>query len=245
MQRNIKLTIAYDGTAYHGYQRQQNAITIQQVLEESLAKVFGHALKINGAARTDTGVHAFGQVINFYTTGRIPVARITAAAKSVLPDDIVVVAAEEVPLIFHARFAAKSKIYIYRAYISETPDPFLRYYAWRLQGDYDVAAMRKAAQMIVGEHDFTAFRAAGGKPVNPVRTMLEADCRQSGCMLEFKFWGTGFLYHMVRNLVGTMIDVGCGKINTTDFQAILESKDRNTAGDTAPAQGLYLKEIFY
>lgn len=245
MERNIKLTIAYDGTAYHGFQLQHNALAIQQVLEERLARIFGHPLRIMGAARTDTGVHAYGQVVNFPTTGSIPTARICAAAKSVLPDDIVVTSAQEVSSAFHARFSAKSKIYCYRLYTSELPDPFLRRYAWHLTKCPDAVAMDAAAQQIVGEHDFSAFQAAGGAQVSPVRTIFAASCRQQGRTVECEFWGSGFLYHMVRNLVGTLVDVGFGRLSAIEFAGILAGRDRGKAGITAPPQGLYLKEVIY
>lgn len=243
--RNIKLTVAYDGTAYHGFQRQANAITIQQVLEERLAQVFGHQLKITGAGRTDAGVHAYGQVVNFNTTGTIPTDRIPLAAKGLLPSDIVICAAENVPGEFHARASARSKTYIYRVYQGSVPDPFLRNYAWNNPKALDTAAIHDAMGNIVGTHDFSAFRAAGGPPVNPVRTILAASCRQQENIIEFSFRGTGFLYHMVRNLVGTLIDVGRGKLSSAGFTQILAAGDRSQAGVTAPPQGLYLKEVFY
>jgi tRNA pseudouridine38-40 synthase len=172
--RNIKLTVAYDGSAYHGFQRQANAMTIQQILEERLATIFGHDLNFNMSARTDTGVHAYGQIVNFYTTGSIPVEKITAAAKSLLPHDIVVCDAQIVHSEFHARFDAKSKIYKYQIYNTKIADPFLRNYAWHIQKPLDSEAMHKAVQFIVGTHDFSAFRASGGAPVSPVRTILSA-----------------------------------------------------------------------
>jgi tRNA pseudouridine38-40 synthase len=245
MERTLKLTIAYDGTAYHGFQRQANALTIQQVLEERLAKIFGHPVKVSGAGRTDAGVHAYGQVVSLRTTGSIPLERIPIAARSVLPDDIVVTTAEQMAAGFHARYAAKSKVYHYRLYTGAAPDPFLRNYAWHLADAPDAALMHAAARHIVGRHDFSAFRAAGGADGSPVRTVLEAACRQDGLLTEFSFRGTGFLYHMVRNLVGTLVDVGLGRISGDDFAAILASRDRKKAGITAPPHGLYLKQVLY
>jgi tRNA pseudouridine38-40 synthase len=245
MERTLKLTVAYDGTAFHGFQRQANALTVQQVLEERLARIFGHPVKVVGAGRTDAGVHAYGQVVSLRTTGSIPTDRVAQAARSVLPDAIVVTAAAEVAATFHARYAAKSKIYLYRLHTGAVPDPFLRNYAWHLADGTDAAAMHAAAQRTVGEHDFSAFRAAGGAPGSPVRTILAASCRRDGPLTEFSFWGTGFLYHMVRNLVGTLVDVGLGRISADDFAAILASRDRNRAGITAPPQGLYLKQVLY
>lgn len=245
MERNLKLTIAYDGTAYHGFQRQANALSVQQVLEERLERLFNHPLRIAGAGRTDAGVHAYGQVITFSTTGSIPTERIPIAAKGVLPPDIVVVAAEEVDAEYHARFTAISKIYLYRLYVGKYADPFLRNYAWQIATQPDVKAMNEALQEIVGTHDFSSFRAAGGAPVNPVRTIFSASCRQEGSLIEFSFWGSGFLYHMVRNLAGTLVDVGFGRLTREGFAAILAGKDRSLAGITAPPQGLYLKQVFY
>jgi tRNA pseudouridine38-40 synthase len=245
MARKLKLTVAYDGSRYHGFQRQANAVTIQEVLEEQLAKIFGHRLKLNGAARTDAGVHAYNQVITFDTEGKIPVDKVSIAAQGVLPDDIVVTGAEEVSCDFHACHSARSKIYLYQVYVSKVSDPFRRNYAWHLKKMPNVVEMHKVAQRIVGEHDFSAFRASGGHPINPVRTMLAAECRQDDEKIELMFHGTGFLYHMVRNLVGTLIDVGWGRLTDIEFAAILTGRDRSLAGITAPPQGLYLKEVFY
>jgi len=243
--RNIKLTVAYEGTAYNGFQRQMNGIGIQEILEVKLAKVFGHPLKMYGAGRTDAGVHAYGQVVNFKTTGTIPVERIPPASRCLLPHDIVVTKAEEVSEGFHAQYAAKSKIYIYKLYLQKTPNPFLRNYAWHIVKKLDVKALQEASQMIVGTHDFSAFRAAGGATMNPVRTIMSVDCQSTDDILEISYWGTGFLYHMVRNLTGTLVEVGIGRRSSKDFKTILEGRDRGKAGITAPAHGLYLAEVKY
>ncbi len=245
--RNIKLVLAYDGTAYHGFQRQANAITIQQIVEERLPKLFGHPITINGAGRTDTGVHAQGQVISFATQGTIPAERIPLAARGLLPPDIVVVGAEEVAENFHARYSAQSKIYRYRLLNSRLANPFECNYAWHFPHQpLAVPLMQQAAQVIVGTHDFSAFRASGGAPRSPVRTIMTAECRYAGeAVIEFTFWGTGFLYHMVRNLVGTLVKVGQQHITPEKFADILAGRDRHAAGITAPAQGLYLVEVKY
>ncbi|WP_425059839.1 tRNA pseudouridine synthase A [Sporomusa carbonis] len=244
--RNIKLTLAYDGTAYHGFQRQANAVTIQQLVEERLAKIFGHQLKLTGAARTDAGVHAYGQVVNFFTQGTIPAERIPLAAKGLLPPDIVVVAASDAAPEFHARYSAHSKRYRYRLLNTKLPNPFERNYAWHFTAGLDTALMHQAAQALVGTHDFSAFRATGGAPVSPVRTIMAASCRNSGdSIIEFEFWGTGFLYHMVRNLVGTLVEVGQHRLTPDGFADILAGCDRSAAGVTAPPQGLYLVEVKY
>jgi tRNA pseudouridine38-40 synthase len=244
-ERNICLTVAYDGTAYHGFQRQANALGIQQVLEDRLGSLLGHTLKIAGAARTDTGVHAHGQVVTFKTTCPIPVSRIPYAAKAVLPADIVIRKAILVPDDFHARLSAKSKIYYYRLYNYPLADPLLLRYSWHIRRKLDIERMRQSLSQIVGNHDFSAFRATGGPPVNPVREMLHAECRQDGDVIECLFHGTGFLYHMVRNLVGTLVDIGIHKLEADAMLRILESRDRRQAGITAPANGLYLKEVYY
>lgn len=243
--RNIKLTVAYDGTAYNGFQRQMNGIGIQQVIEAKLAKLFGHELKIYGAGRTDTGVHAYGQVINFHTTGNIPLERIEAGSRCLLPHDIVITKAEEVDEKFHAQYSAVSKIYVYKIYPHLTPNPFLRTNAWHIWKNMNTSAIQEAAQIIVGTHDFSAFKAAGGATISPVRTIMAADCQLNDDIFEISFWGTGFLYHMVRNLIGTLVNVGLGSCSVQDFRNILDSRERKKAGITAPAHGLYLKEVKY
>lgn len=244
--RNIKLILAYDGTHYHGFQRQANAMTVQQMVEERLARLFGQPLRLSGSARTDTGVHAYGQVVNFYTEGSIPVERIPLAARGLLPPDIVVVGASEAPHEFHARRSATGKIYRYRLLNTRLANPFERNYAWQLAAPLDVELMHQAAQAVVGTHNFSAFRAAGGAAVSPVRTVMAAGCRYAGpANIEFEFWGTGFLYHMVRNLVGTLVKVGEHRLTPAGFAAILAGGDRRAAGMTAPPQGLYLMEVKY
>ena len=243
--RNIKLILAYDGGKYHGFQRQNNAISVQNVLEKKLAIVFGGEIKLAASGRTDAGVHAYGQVVSFLTEGTIPIDRVVRAINSHLPADIVVRSAEEVALEFSARHSAKDKIYIYKIQQGEVLDPFKRQYAWYIRKELNVDKMNEAMQCIVGTHDFSAFRAVGSAPMHPVRTIFEAKCKLEGDTIEFFFWGNGFLYHMVRNLVGTLVNVGKGKSTLECFKGILEGKDRQKAGMTAPAQGLYLKKVNY
>ncbi|MEX5286024.1 tRNA pseudouridine(38-40) synthase TruA [Selenomonas sputigena] len=245
--RNICLTVAYDGTAYHGFQRQSPPIrAVQNVLEEKLALVFGDAIELAAAGRTDAGVHAMGQVVNFFTDGRIPLERIARAVNSILPPDIVVKEAREAGRDFSARHSAKSKTYLYRIQQGETPNPFAERYAWYIRQTLDLAAMNEAAQILCGEHDFSAFRAAGGAPMLPVRTMFLAEGRKrEGDRIEFRFHANGFLYHMARNIVGTLADVGKGRLSVRDFQAILESRERKRASATAPARGLFLESVEY
>jgi tRNA pseudouridine38-40 synthase len=243
--RRLKLTVAYDGGAYHGFQRQQNAIAVQQVLEERLAPLFGHELRMNGAGRTDTGVHAWGQVVHFDTDGRIPAERIPKASRGMLPRDIAVVAAEEVEASFHARKSAVAKRYLYRLRHDSPESPFGRFYAWTIAKKLDVAAMEEATRHILGKHDFSSFRAVGSAPVQPVRTIFSAGWQAEGNLLTFHVCGDGFLYHMVRNLASTFAAVGSGALSIADFLDLIAAKDRHLAPPTAPPQGLFLQKIFY
>jgi tRNA pseudouridine38-40 synthase len=245
IKRNLKLTVAYDGGRYHGFQRQNNAVSVQNILEEKLSIVCGDAIKLAAAGRTDTGVHAEGQVVSFFTGGTIPTARIVRAVNSHLPDDIVVKSAEDAAEDFHARYSAKSKIYKYKIQQGEVLNPFMRNFAWYIRNRLDDKAMNDAMELIKGTHDFSAFRASGSVQNNPVRTIYEANCKRCGEILEFTFWGDGFLYHMVRNLVGTLVNVGKGKITPPQFGEIMQGKNRAKAGATAPAQGLYLYKVIY
>ncbi len=245
--RNICLTVAYDGTAYHGFQRQSPPIrAVQNVLEEKLALIFGDKIELAAAGRTDVGVHAMGQVVNFFTDGKIPKERIVRAVNSVLPPDIVVKDAQEAGRDFSARHSAKSKFYIYRIQQGKTPNPFSTRYAWYVDAPLDLKAMNEAAAYIIGKHDFSAFRATGSALLAPVRTMYHAEVRQFAKeRIEFLFHANGFLYHMARNLVGTLVDVGKKRRTAKDFAAILESKDRQRASATAPACGLFLACVLY
>lgn len=244
--RNIRLTVAYDGTNYHGFQRQRPpVVAVQNVLEAKLETVFGDSIELAASGRTDAGVHAYGQVVNFFTDGRIPVERIPLAVNSLLPDDIVVLEAAEADFDFSARHSAKSKTYIYRIQRGSFPNPFTRNYAWYVGRPLDIHAMREALAMVLGTHDFTSFRASGGAPMSPVRTMYRAEIGEKGDLLEITIHGNGFLYHMVRNMVGTLVNVGLGRISVAGFREILEARDRKKASPTAPAQGLYLFSVEY
>lgn len=244
--RCLKLVIAYDGSSYHGFQRQINAMTVQQVLEEKLTRIFGETIYVKASGRTDAKVHAFGQVVSFTTKCKIPVENIPKAVNSVLPKSIAVMSVQEVDIDFHARFCAKQKSYIYKIIQSDVPRPFQANYAWLLKEMLDLNKMQQAAEKIIGEHDFSSFQASGSTPTSPVRVITKASwCRKNDNEIEFLVKGNGFLYHMVRNLVGTMVDVGLGKITVLDFESIMLAKDRNVAGKTAPPQGLYLAEVYY
>ena len=244
--RYLKLTLAYDGSHYHGFQRQKNAVGIQQIVEKALSKLFGEEIMIAASGRTDTGVHARGQVISFATSGTVPTERIVPAMASFLPEDIVVWKAENVDENFNARYSASAKRYQYRIVVAEVPSPFERKYAWQVNKYLDAAAMQAAADLILGEHDFSAFRSLGSAPVKTVKNIYKAEWTKIGEQeLRFTIEGDGFLYHMVRNLVGAMVRVGNAKITLERFKEIFASGDRKQAGMAAPPQGLYLEEVFY
>lgn len=246
-RRNIALKVAYDGTAYHGFQRQSPpVVAVQNVLERKLAVIFGDTIEMAASGRTDAGVHAYGQVVNFFTNGSIPIDKVPMAANSLLPDDIVVKEAWEADFDFSARHSAKAKTYIYRIQQGTTPDPLTARYAWYERRPLNVELMQQVLDMLKGEHDFSAFRAAGGAPMSPVRTIYEAKVEaKPGDMLEFTIYGNGFLYHMVRNIIGTVANVGLGRISLERFAEIFASLDRHQASATAPACGLYLYSVEY
>ena len=254
VQRNIVLKVAYDGTNYHGFQRQlpitKATLAIQNVLEDKLQKIFNDKIELAAAGRTDSGVHALGQVVNFSTSGTIPVDKIPIAATGLLPNDIVVLDAWEAAPDFNARHSAKSKIYIYRILTGKVSNPFINRYAWHIRYPLDVEAMRAALSLLVGRYDFSAFRAAGGAPMSPIRTIFSADIDFNDNFygvntMTIKIHANGFLYHMARNIVGSLVAVGRGRFSVKDFKRIFEGCDRNKAAPTAPPNGLCLYEVFY
>lgn len=247
MMRNFKVTVAYDGTNYHGFQKQRNTglATIQGILEDKLSRLAGQPVKVTGAGRTDAGVHARGQVINFKVRGwTIPADRIPCALNRVLPPDIVAVDAREADGDFHARFMARSKTYSYTIFNNRLPSPFYRLYSYHVSRSLDLHAMQAAAGLLTGEHDFKAFQAAGSSVKNTVRNLYS--CQVTfGEFIRIYFKADGFLYKMVRNIVGTLLEAGYGKIEPGDVLSILNSGDRARAGPTAPAHGLCLETVEY
>ena len=244
--RNIRLLLEYDGTRYHGWQRQLDAVTIQQTLEEALARLTRAPVTLIGSGRTDAGVHARGQVANFRTQSPIPLQAFHQGLNSLLPKDIAVLSAAEAPPEFHARKSARAKTYEYRILNRPTRSPLNHHFAWWIAPPLDLAAMAGAAAALPGEHDFTAFRASGSDNLNPVRRVLGASWRGDDAgWLSFAITATGFLRGMVRSLVGTMVEVGQGKAPPTILAELLASGARHLAGPTAPPQGLYLGEVFY
>jgi tRNA pseudouridine38-40 synthase len=245
LPRNVKLTIEYDGTEYHGWQRQANAITVQQVLEEGIERIVGHPVTLYGSGRTDAGVHALGQAANFHTASTIPAAQLHHAINSAIPRDVAVLRAEDVPDGFHARYHARSKTYRYRIMCRDVrPAVGARYAHWVRQR-LDVAAVQAAAGRLVGEHDFAAFQTEATAEKCTVRTITQSDIEQDGERIDYTVSANGFLYNMVRAIVGTLLEVGWGKRSVDDVAALLEVRDRGLAGPTAPPQGLCLMQVDY
>ncbi len=245
-RRNIRLTLEYDGTRYHGWQRQKNALSLQEVIEEALTRIAGETVRLIASGRTDAGVHARGQVANFINTTTVPLRAFLHGLNSLLPMDIAVLQAEEVPLAFQARYAALWKTYEFRILNRPMRSPLHHHYAWWIPGPLDVAAMQEAAQALPGEHDFSAFRAAGSRPGQAVRCVREAVWHQHPeGWLTFTITANGFLRGMVRSLVGTMAEIGRGKYTPGHLREVLEKGDRRLAGPTAPPQGLFLVGVEY
>ncbi len=244
--RNLRLLLEYDGSRYHGWQRQAGDLSIQQVIEEALERLTGAPVRLIGSGRTDAGVHALGQVANFRTPSSIPLKAFHEGLNSMLPDDIAVLEAIEVPPEFHARKAALSKTYEYRLLNRPSRSPLQHHYSWWLAHRLDPEAMAAAAALLPGEHDFSAFRASGSGNLNPVRRIAAARWRtHPGGWLRFSITGNGFLRGMVRSLVGTMVEVGKGKAEPALLVELLRSGERRLAGPTAPGQGLYLVKVVY
>ncbi len=246
--RNIKMVIAYDGTNYHGFQEQRGTglLTVQEVLEKCLLRLAGRQVKVVGAARTDAGVHAQGQVVNFDAAGwNIPAARIPLALNGLLPDDIVALHAQEVPPDFHARFSALAKTYRYTIYNARMPSPFWRLYSHFEPRPLNLETMAAAARHLQGRHDFASFRAAGAGAKTTVRTLFEAAVGRSGELVYLTFRGDGFLYNMVRIMAGTLVEVGLGKRTPEEVKEVLEARERSKAGPTLPARGLCLLGVEY
>lgn len=246
MQR-YKAIIAYDGTDFSGYQVQPNKRTVQSELETVLAKMHkGHEVKVSASGRTDAGVHARGQVIHFDSWLPISDEKWVIALNSLLPADLSVLIVEKVSNSFHARFDAVGKEYRYRLLLSGLRDPFERKFSYRYPYVLDLEAMRTASQYVVGRPlDFTSFCSAKTEVIDKMRTIETIDFLKDGDLLTIRFIGNGFLYNMVRILVGTLLEVGSGERNPSEMAEILERKDRRFAGKTAPAHGLYLWEVFY
>ena len=243
--KRIKLTIAYDGTNYCGWQIEPNGITIEEILNKALSKMTGEEILVIGASRTDSGVHAMGNVAVFDTDTTIPAEKIAVALNQRLPEDIVITKSEEVPLDFHPRYCNCSKTYEYHIINTRIPIPTKRLTNYFVSYVLDIDKMRKAASYLVGEHDFVSFCNVRTDVENTVRTITALDIITNGNEITIRITGNGFLYNMVRIIVGTLIRVGRGFYEPEKVKEILEAKDRKAAGVTAPAHGLVLVEIKY
>lgn len=247
--RTLKLTLAYDGTAYAGWQVQSGRKTVQEVLETTLAKITGERIRIVGSGRTDAGVHALGQVASFRTESRLSAGVFQRALNAELPEDIAVLEAVEVAETFHALRDAVRKRYRYVVHDGPIPDIFQRHYCWHYYGHLDVDAMRRAAQPLLGTHDFRSFETSGAERRTSVRTVYDLSlCRGEGPashVITFEIEANGFLYNMVRAIVGTLVEVGRNARDEAWVADVLAAADRRAAGPTAPPQGLFLMWVRY
>ena len=245
--RRVKLTIAYDGTAYSGFQLQPNGITIQSVTEDALGQLLQETVRLRAAGRTDAGVHAREQVVDFADSGRRPLDTIVRGGNALLPPDIRILSAADAPLSFDAQRRAKSKEYRYFLYIATVASPFVARYAWHLAGPVDLGAMREGFAHIVGKHDFSSFRGQGCTARTTVRKIFRVGVVEESfpCLFSLRVAGDGFLRHMVRNIVGPLVDIGRGKPPPDRMRELLELRERSLAGPTAPPRGLFLWEVAY
>jgi len=249
--RNLKLILSYDGTEFAGWQVQPDAVTVQGTLASAIGRVTGEKVLPQGSGRTDAGVHALAQVVTLVTESSVPTGNFVKALNDVLPASVRVLEVEEVAADFHARKSARAKTYRYRIYRAAICPPLLAKYVWHYPFPLDEAAMIRAAGRVEGEHDFTSFAAVDpergreGVPASNLRRVFSSSWERQGDEFVYTVTGSGFLHHMVRNLVGTFILVGKGTLQADDLTRILEASNRSAAGATAPASGLYLVKVEY
>lgn len=243
--KRVRLTVAYDGTNYHGWQVQKNGITIESELNRCLRALLGEDIQVIGASRTDAGVHALGNVAVFDTCARIPAEKISYALNQRLPEDIRIQKSEAVGLDWHPRYVSSRKTYEYRIYRGEFPMPVKRLYSYFTYRKLDVNRMVEAAAYLEGEHDFKSFCQTGAQVESTVRTIYSAQVEEQGADLVIRICGNGFLYNMIRIIAGTLMEIGEGKRSPEDMETIIEVKDRAAAGPTAPPQGLTLIRYEY
>ncbi|MGB7047320.1 MAG: tRNA pseudouridine(38-40) synthase TruA [Candidatus Cybelea sp.] len=246
----LRLTVEYDGSAFAGFQWQPAVRTVAGVLEEALSRLFGEPIKVTGAGRTDSGVHATGQVVSLATTASFPFERLTFVLNALLPDDCSVREARVVEAGFSARFAARERTYVYAILNRPEPSALLCRYAWHVRQGLDLPAMGAAAEQVLGEHDFRAFCGAlpagpAGEPASTVRTLSRFEIEPRGALLRLELVASGFLHRMVRTLVGTVAEVGRGRRQPGELSDILARGERGAAGPVAPAAGLYLAGVRY
>jgi tRNA pseudouridine38-40 synthase len=253
MARNLKITLAYDGHDFHGWQIQPGKPTVQSTLAEALARITGDNVLPQGSGRTDAGVHALAQVASVTIKSPIPVSGLLTALNDKLPGTIRVYSVEEVPPDFHARHSAKGKLYRYRLYRGAICPPFLAHYVWHYPWPLEEPRMMETAKSVCGEHDFTSLAATdpdratreNGEEVSNIRTIFSSGWKHEGDELIYEVRGNGFLHHMVRNLVGTFVEIGKWRRPAEHITRVLEQKSRSAAGETAPASGLYLVHVEY
>ena len=250
--KNIALTLEYDGCAFHGWQSQKNAVAVQDVVENAINKLTNEDIKLFGASRTDAGVHALGQVANFHAYSNIPPEKFSFALNTILPDGVSVIDSWRESPGFHARFSARGKKYIYRIINRRHPSALLRDRAWHVPLELDVGKMMTAASLLVGEHDFRAFMAAGSPVNSTIRRIWSIEVLRgvtvlgsAGDEVLIHVAGNGFLYNMVRIIAGTLVEIGLGRISADSVSNMIAAPDRKEAGRTAPPHGLYLAEVMY
>ena len=243
--RNIMIKIEYDGTNYSGWQMQSNAITIQEEIVKAIKKLTNENTLVNGSGRTDAKVHAREQVANFHIKSTIPAKQITRGLNHFLPPDIAIIGTEDVEEEFHARYWAKGKIYSYHIYNHLQRSALLRNYSYHIPGQLDLKNMGKAAGLLIGTHDFKGFMNSGSKVKDTIRTIHDIKIRKVENDLVLTFEGNGFLYNMVRIMVGTLVEISMGRREIDSLEEILTMGDRNKAGHTAPPQGLFLDRVIY
>ena len=243
--RNIKLIIEYDGKKFGGWQKQPTKLNIQGEIEQAIKEITGEDVELIASGRTDSGVHSLGQVANFKTNSNIEIEKVAIAINSKLKKSIVIKKAEEVSEDFHARYSCKGKKYRYIINNSQQGTAIYRDLECHIPQKLDVEKMRKAIKYFEGEHDFKGFKASGTSSKNTIRTIYKAEIKQEGERIIIELTGSGFMYNMVRIIAGTIVDVGLGRIKPEEIPRIINLKDRNKAGKTLPAHGLYLVEVYY
>lgn len=243
--RNIRLTIEYDGSNYLGWQRQKSGSTIQNTLEEAIRSLTNEEIEVIGSSRTDAGVHAKGFVANFKTNSRIPAYKYREAINHKLPDDIVILKSEEVEEEFHSRYNARGKTYSYSILNREVPPAIGRNYLYHVKRKLDLEAMKEACKYFIGTHDFAAFKSSGSSVKTTIRTIYELNIEENNDIIKIYVTGDGFLYNMVRIIVGTLIMVGFNKIMPNEIENIIAHKDREKAGICVPSSGLILEKVYY
>jgi tRNA pseudouridine38-40 synthase len=244
--RNIKMTIEYDGGKYKGWQRQKSSdLTIQGKLEDVLSRMTEEELEVIGSGRTDAGVHAMNQIANFWTNSEMPLDMMVEYCYRYLPEDIVVKNAEEVPELFHSRYNAVSKTYLYKICYRKHHDVFNRKYSYHIDKQPNIEEMVKASSFLIGEYDFKSFTSLKSKKKSTVRKIYSIDISKNLGYIEINITGNGFLQSMVRIIIGTLLEVGYGNVKAAQIKEILKKKDRSLAGPPAPAHGLFLKEVKY